>query len=210
MEITTNGSNISFLDATKRECTMYLSSFPDDDTLSFGHLHDKRMYLTKDQLKELLPILHRFAYTGELRLKSLADIEKPFAHSQLPQLRAAIKALDAYLNAGNKEARTAASVLAKDVWEKYHGKSYHNQNEGIQEESIEDEGALGLYDAVAQHRKDYPQDTNSYIIDKTCGNCASSNKITIPKGIRVEVFLSNNEICCSNCEIKISASPVSK
>jgi len=41
----------------------------------------------------------------------------------------AVNALDLYLNAGCKQSRKRASIEAKKVWEKFHGKPYQNKNE---------------------------------------------------------------------------------
>lgn len=44
-------------------------------------------------------------------------------------LQDAVRALDMYLNAGDKKDRTEAAEYAKRVYEKYHGVEYKNETE---------------------------------------------------------------------------------
>ena len=56
---------IKFNDWYGHECSIQISSIADDRCIWFG-AHPARMHLSMDQVKELLPILQRFAETGEI------------------------------------------------------------------------------------------------------------------------------------------------
>lgn len=57
---------ITFEDRYGVNCSIQKSSLATEDAIWFG-VEDDRMHLTQDQIKALLPMLARFAETGELK-----------------------------------------------------------------------------------------------------------------------------------------------
>lgn len=79
MEINVTKTNrgfdlLEFRDHYDAECSLQKSSLATDDAIWFGPNNPNpdcfhmttRMHLTRDQVKMLLPFLHRFVETGEL------------------------------------------------------------------------------------------------------------------------------------------------
>lgn len=56
---------IKFEDLYSQKCSLQKSSLATEDAIWFG-VHDQRMHLSREQVKELLPFLIQFTEIGDL------------------------------------------------------------------------------------------------------------------------------------------------
>lgn len=61
-----NTRAIGFVDSTARECEVSISSAFGPPAIWLGLCGSPRMHLRQEQVRDLLPVLQRFADTGEL------------------------------------------------------------------------------------------------------------------------------------------------